>query len=404
MSLNSSINPFSEVYVAKADEYNVEKLTNSLSEIGKQMKLSSLASKRVIIKPNLVAKKSPDDPAIVNPAVIEAVIIWLRELGADDITIAESPGGVYNISRLKGIYSASGVAEIASRTDVKLNYDLGYREISHADGKICRLFEIIDPILSADVIVDVCKLKTHALTGMSAAIKNLFGTIPGIVKFEMHSRYPDYDDFASMLVDLCEMLTSRSTFISVTDAVIGMEGNGPTAGTPREIGKLIVSSNPFASDIVSAHIIGRDGEIAMLNDAVSRGYAPASYEDCHVISIGGCELSSLKIKNFRQPDSTKRNTLEVIRGMFGGRIYKLFEPYPVIDYSRCAGCGECAASCPQHTIKMIARDEVKGASRSKAIKVPVIERNACIRCFCCQELCPKGIIKIKKNPLTRLLS
>lgn len=404
MIRNLSVNPFSDVYVAKAEEYNISKLTDSLSEIGKRMQLPSLVGKRVIIKPNLVAKKSPDDPAIVNPAVIEAVIIWLKGLGADNITIAESPGGVYSIPRLKGIYSASGVAEVAARTDVKLNFDLGYSEISHPDGKICRLFEIIDPILSADVIVDVCKLKTHALTGMSAAIKNLFGTIPGIVKFEMHSRYPDYDDFASMLVDLCEMLTSRNTFISVTDAVIGMEGNGPTAGTPREIGKLIVSLNPFASDVVSSHIIGREGEIMMVNDAVSRGYAPATYADCRVVSVDGCELSSMKIKNFRQPDSAKRNTLEVIRGLFGGRIYKLFEPYPVIDYSRCAGCGECAASCPQHTIKMIAREDVKGASKSKASKVPVIERDACIRCFCCQELCPKGIIKIKKNPLTRLLS
>lgn len=115
MIRNLSVNPFSDVYVAKAEEYNISKLTDSLSEISKRMQLPSLVGKRVVIKPNLVAKKSPDDPAIVNPAVIEAVIIWLKGLGADDITIAESPGGVYSIPRLKGIYSASGVAEVAAR-------------------------------------------------------------------------------------------------------------------------------------------------------------------------------------------------------------------------------------------------------------------------------------------------
>lgn len=404
MNPNPSQNPSAPVYVADVDTYDIEKLTSALNAIGDGMQISSLAGKRVVIKPNLVAKKSPDDPAIVNPAVIEAVILWLRGLGADDITVAESPGGVYNAARLKGIYSASGMNEVAERTGVTLNFDLGYEEVSHPTGKTCRLFEIIAPILSADVIVDVCKLKTHALTGMSAAVKNLFGTIPGIVKFEMHSRYPDYGVFASMLVDLCEMLTSRCTFLSVTDAVIGMEGNGPTAGTAREIGKLIVSENPFASDVVGAHIIGCEGRIPMVNEAICRGYAPASYAECNVVPVGGVDVSSLKIKNYRQPDSTRHNPIEVLRKLWGGRIYKLFEPYPVIDFARCVGCGECAASCPEHTIKMTDKAEVKGASKSKAPKVPVIERDSCIRCFCCQELCPKGIIKIRKNPITRFLS
>ncbi len=404
MTRNPSLDPHSEVYIAKAEEYDTERLTSLLTDIGNRLCLGSLSGKRVVIKPNLVAKKSPDDPAIVNPAVIKAVIRWLRSLGADDITIAESPGGVYNLSRLKGIYSASGIADTAEKSDVRLNYDLGYREISHPTGQTCRLFEIIDPILSADVIVDVCKLKTHALTGMSAAIKNLFGTIPGIVKFEMHSRYPDYPVFASMLVDLCEMISSRCTFIAVTDAIVGMEGNGPTAGTPREIGKLLVSRNPFASDVVSSHIISCEGKIPMLCNAVERGYAPSTYADCNVVSVGGCELYSLKIEDFRQPDSADRNTLEIVRKLFGGKIYELFRPYPVIDYTRCVGCGECAASCPKHTIIMTEKSAVKGADSSKAVKVPVIDRDSCIRCFCCQELCPKGIIKIKKNPITRLLS
>ncbi len=401
---NPSLNPSSPVYVTDIDSYDKEKLLSSLKSIGGEMQIASLAGKKVVIKPNLVAKKSPDDPAIVNPAVIEAVILWLRSLGADDITIAESPGGVYNSVRLKGIYSASGVDKIAEETGAKLNYDLGYSEISHPTGKICRLFEIIDPILSADVIVDVSKLKTHALTGMSAAVKNLFGTIPGIVKFEMHSRYPDYGVFASMLVDLCEMLVSRARFISVTDAIVGMEGNGPTAGTSRKIGRLIVSENPFASDVVGAHIIGCEGKIPMVNEAIARGYAPASLADASVIAVSGADISSMKIKNYRQPDSTRHNPIEVLRKFAGGRIYKLFEPYPVIDYAKCVGCGECAASCPQHTIIMTPKSEVKGGAKSKAVKVPVIERDECIRCFCCQELCPKGIIKIKKNPLTRFLS
>ena len=99
---------------------------------------------------------------------------------------------------------------------------------------------------------------------------------------------------------------------------------------------------------------------------------------------------------FELPDSADKNMIEVMRTAFGGRIYKLFAPYPVVDAKRCVGCGVCASSCPRKTIKMT---KTKSGKR-----VPEIVRDGCIRCFCCQELCPHGAVKIKKNPITRILS
>ena len=400
---NPSFDPKAPVYVAECQSYDEDAI------LGRLMKMygsdaPDFSGKRVVIKPNLVSKRAPDEAVTVNPAVLSAVIRWLHACGADDVTIAESPGGVYNASRLRGIYSASGVDRVAATHGVALNYDVGYSEVSHPTGKKCRLFEIIAPIVGADVIIDVCKLKTHALTGMSAAVKNLFGTVPGVVKFEMHSRYPDYGDFSAMLCDLCELLAGKCEFYSVTDGIVGMEGNGPTAGTPRHIGALIVSRNPFAADTVASHLIGCEGKIDMLNDAAERGYTPATHGECNVVTVDGADTEALRIKDYRQPDSSHHNTIEVLRNLFGGRIYKLFEPYPIVDYKACLGCGECAASCPQHTIKMLDKTEVKGAGKCRAVRVPSIERDACIRCFCCQELCPHGVIKIKKNPITRILS
>ena len=104
------------------------------------------------------------------------------------------------------------------------NYDVGWFR-SSLPGRAGRVFDVINPILEADVIVDLCKLKTHTLTQLSGAIKNLFGVIPGIVKFEMHSRYPDYNDFSAMLNDLCAFLCSTREFVAITDAIVGMEGN-----------------------------------------------------------------------------------------------------------------------------------------------------------------------------------
>ncbi len=400
---NRSVMPDEPVAVARIDEYDEDAILRALTDadISCGILPDSLSGKKVVIKPNLVSKRSPDEAVTSHPAVIGAVISWLRARGADDITVAESPGGVYNQARLRGIYSASGLLSLAEEKGVRLNFDCSFSETAAPDGLRCRLFDIISPILDADLIVDVCKLKTHALTGMSAAVKNMFGSVPGIVKFEMHSRFPEYDDFAEMLVDLCELLANRCDFVSITDGIVAMEGNGPTAGVPRQLGALLVSRNPFASDTAAAHLIGRDTGIATVRIAAERGIAPSAYEQVKLVAVGGMPEAA----DLAMPDSVQKNGIEIMKNLFGGRIYDLFRPYPVIDYSACVGCGECAASCPRHTIDMKNTADAGGkARRARAKRVPVIDRDGCIRCFCCQELCPHGVVRIRKNPLTRWLS
>jgi uncharacterized protein (DUF362 family) len=90
--------------------------------------------------------------------------------------------------------------------------------------------------------VDVAKLKTHAMTGLSGAVKNMFGAIPGLLKPEMHCRFPQKEDFSAMLVDLCEAVRPSVCFV---DAIVGMEGNGPSGGTPRFVGRLLPRKAPM---------------------------------------------------------------------------------------------------------------------------------------------------------------
>ncbi len=403
---NRSLSPDEPVAIACIRDYDEDKIYSALSRADEALGIfeGTLSGKKVVVKPNLVAKRSPDEAATAHPAVVGTVIRWLRDRGADDITVAESPGGVYNKARLHGIYTATGMAEIAEKYGAKLNYDCAYAETAAPDGARCRLFDLIQPILDADVVVDVCKLKTHALTGMSAAVKNMFGSVPGIVKFEMHSRFPDYGDFAEMLVDLCELIADRSEFVSVTDGIVAMEGNGPTAGTPVPLGALLVSKNPFVSDSASSYLIGREGKVPTVNIASQRMFAPAEFASLNTVAIEGADAESLA-SVLAVPDSVEKNGIERIRNLFGGRIYDMFRPYPVMDLSVCVGCGECAASCPRHTITMVPKAEAgPAAKRAKAHRVPVIDRDGCIRCFCCQELCPHGAVRIRKNPITRVLS
>ena len=346
--------------------------------------------KKVVIKPNLVMKKTPDAAATTNPVILSALLTVLAQRGCQPV-IAESPGGIFNRQRLEGIYRVCGIEAVAKQHGVALNYDTEAVNVSFPDGKTIKRFHILKPVAEADILIDLCVLKSHGLTKMSAAIKNFFGTIPGIEKFEMHATFPDYKDFGSMICDLCEMYCKTKAVIAVTDAVIGMEGNGPTAGTPRKIGAVMMSPNPFASDIVGETLLGFAGTVPIVREGVSRGLCPA---DISGIELIGDAIAPLQMTDFKEPDSAQNRAPSLLTKFSGGKIGRFFMPRPVADASKCRGCGECVASCPQHTIVL---------EKKNGKKIARIRHADCIRCYCCQELCPFEAIRIKKNFIIRLI-
>ncbi len=362
---------------------------------------SMFCGKKVAVKPNLVMKKDPSAAATTHPAVLAAVLRILKETAAE-ILIAESPGGVYSETSLRSVYRVCGLADVSEAVGVPLNYDVSSRETDAPDGKVSKTFEIISPILDADVIVNLCKLKSHSLTGYSGAVKNYFGTIPGVRKFEMHARFPDYQDFGGMLCDLCAFHVGSKPTFNLIDGIVAMEGNGPTGGDPKPVGVLIGGRNPFCADRVGAHIIGAE-KIIMLDEGTARGYCPEKASDVKLIFPDGGEkpVDELAVPDFRQPDARSRETLgvtalRILPGAFGGKLNEWFRPRPEIDRKTCVGCGECARSCPQKTIRMEKKKDGK--------RVAAISYDVCIRCFCCQELCPQKAVKIHQNPILRLIA
>ena len=170
-----------KVAISAADEYDVEKIKNILSAHFEALgiDIARMKGKNVVIKPNLVMKKPPETAATTHPAVIRALLLILNEAGIEP-TIAESPGGVYSAQRMDGFYRVCGMYDAASELRVKFNTDISAEMLTFAEGKSVKSFHIISPIAGADIICDVCKLKTHSLTAMSGAVKNLFGIVPGI--------------------------------------------------------------------------------------------------------------------------------------------------------------------------------------------------------------------------------
>ncbi len=380
------------VSIRELHSYDAERLTATLRRqlddlgIGREF----FAGRRVVIKPNLVSPRSPDKAATVHPAFLTALGAVIYEYEPASLILAESPGAPYTELTLKTLYRTCGIDEAANKAGIALNFDTACGSLSYPDGQKCREFHTLQPILDADIIIDLCKLKAHSLTKMSCAAKNFFGTVPGIEKFEMHARFPNIEDFQEMITDLAAAMTKHADVLAVCDAVVCMEGNGPTNGTPRPLGAVLMSRSPFALDIAAEHLLGFDGTVPLCEVAASRGLVSRRYEELTVL---GDDVETLRLTDCKEPDAQSGGILKKLPDLFGGRVAHYFQPRPEINRDVCVGCGKCRDSCPVHTIEVVEKNGKKMAK---------IHPDKCIRCFCCQELCPFNAVKIKKNILLKI--
>lgn len=339
---------------------------------------------RVVIKPNLIMGKKPDECATTHPSIVRAVCEVVIACGAEAI-IAESPGGPYTKTLLTRIYDACGMTEIARQTGASLNFDTSVAEVDNPDGEICKKFTVIKPITEADCVIDVCKLKTHGMTLYTGAVKNLFGVIPGTDKVEYHFRMPEKTDFCNMLVDICECVKPK---LCIMDAVFGMEGAGPTSGTPVKTGLIMASDNAYEMDVLGLSLIGYEaGEIFTAKNAARRGICEKNADE---IDTKG-ENYRYYIKDYKKPATRELSFVDKMPNFFKPMVDKAITPKPVFIKSKCIGCGECARTCPA---KVIAITDKKAS----------VDLSRCIRCFCCQELCPVHAVRIERTWIMKLLS
>ena len=341
---------------------------------------------KITVKPNLLMKRRPEDGTTTHPALVEAVIRRVQQVSEAEITIADSPGGPFTRAALEGIYKASGMEEVARRTGAVLNYDTGSTHVPNPEGELCKAFDLINPIAGADFIISICKLKSHCMTGLSGGVKNLFGCIPGLTKPEFHWRYPQERDFCGMLLDLCGTVKPGITFV---DAVVSMEGDGPSSGDLRQTDMTLCATNPYELDLVLTKVIGRQPEdIPLVDCARERGLCPSSADG---VELCGDPLRTFA--DFRMPRSRTVDFVSSIpkplRGICEPIIRRYLTPRPKVLKNKCVGCGKCAESCPAHTIAIVDR---------KAC----IDRSKCIRCYCCHEMCPIHAIQVKRSRLLKL--
>ncbi|MCD4671221.1 MAG: DUF362 domain-containing protein, partial [Anaerolineaceae bacterium] len=207
----------------------------------------------LLLKPNLLAADPPEKNTATHPAVFQAVARHLQEAGAR-LSYGDSPAAHRPLTAAR----KAGIADAAEALNIPLADFTSGKTVSFPEGNLIKQFTIAQDVLAADGIINICKMKTHALTRLTGAVKNMFGCIPGVLKAEFHARLQNEDLFSQMLLDLNRLLPPR---LNVMDGIIGMEGNGPRNGSPRPVHVLLFSTDPVALDATAARIMNLDPDL-----------------------------------------------------------------------------------------------------------------------------------------------
>jgi uncharacterized protein (DUF362 family)/ferredoxin-like protein FixX len=332
-----------------------------------------VAGKSVLLKPNVLGPYPPESHVNTSPALIGAMVRRMRSSGAATVTVSDNPGAegygaLQKSGRVSGIAEASEGA-FESMSSPARTMKLPGRDISA---------NVSAKVLDADVLVSLPKFKTHMLTTISGAVKNSYGFIVGGEKTRLHRELPNYRDFSEMLVDVYGF---RIPDLVIMDGVVGMQGNGPSAKTLYNVGKILASDDGVALDSVMTHMMGmRPDRIHMLTDASRKGIGEIDLSRIDV--VGDARV----LKDFRVPGRTPQ--------IVPGRLIQMF--YPDLDRPRfrvdpeaCNACGNCRDTCPAGAITI-------------EDKQPRYDYSKCISCYCCMELCSQQALEARDSLRVRI--
>jgi len=366
------------VSVIKCSSYDPDavfgSVKNALNLLGGMAAFARPGSK-VLVKPNLLIAKAPEYGITTHPEVVRAVVRLLKEINCS-ISIGDGPcvwGRCFE--NMGYVYEETGMKRIADEEGVEL--------VKFDKRKWHGKFPLASCLDDCDTLISIPKFKTHELTILTGAIKNLFGLVSGTYKTELHMRYANIEDFARILVDIYE---KTKPALTVVDGIVAMEGDGPgTGGELKKADVLVAGADCVAIDTILAAIMGiGPAEVLTNKEAAKRGLGSAKVSD---IEILGDRLENVTGSPFKLPGSSFKRKLpepivKIARGLI--RFFPVFQP------AKCTKCCACIEACPAHALSM----------QDKRIAV---DYSKCISCFCCQEACPASAIKVKKSLLARLL-
>ncbi len=374
----------SKVSVIKCHSYELSEVEHAVREalnlIGGLSKYVK-PNQKVLLKPNLLAAAPPEAGINTHPNLVVTLIKLIKEENAYPL-VGDSPGGA--IRDVNRVWKVSQMEEaVLNAKGEMVNFEKGgVVELSSCSG---RKFTIAKAITDVDCIINLPKFKTHLTTIFTGGVKNLLGCVPGFRKTEFHREAITPSALGEALAELFSCIKPNLT---IMDGIVGMEGDGPTQGTLRQIGVVLASEDAVSLDAVCAQMMGLDPiEIPIIKSCIKKRLG---YGDPSEIEILGVPLRGIKIPHFILPKTrTIDQLVHKLPELLAKKIASFIWIKPQVDYSKCIKCQLCEVKCPVKAIK-VQNDQI------------IIDYKRCIECFCCYELCPQRAVSLNRSLLSRL--
>lgn len=367
----------SKVYVRECKTYDVEQIKQSILEVMESMggigKYIS-PNQNVLLKINLIGPKVAEKAATTHPEMVRAVGQLVKTVGANVFVGDSSGGAIAGMAPTKKSFTVSGIEKMANEEGFTLiNFDeIGPVLVDSEDNYTQELY-LSKVIHEMDVIINLPKMKTHSMGVYTGAVKNLFGTIPGLRKAKYHRDAPNPEAFGQVLADIHSNI--RNMPLHIMDGIVSMQGEGPTAGEPYPAGKILISEDPLALDRVAIEMMGIAPErVTILNASIKRKIGVWDRKSIEI--IGDFEV----LKGYKLPKSYRMEQVKDYSKVKG--VIDFFKVVPEINLKKCVGCNSCVDGCPVGAIDR----------KSKQINYAV-----CIDCLCCHELCMVEAVELKSK-------
>jgi uncharacterized protein (DUF362 family) len=224
---------------------------------------ADVRGRSVLLKPNLV-EYDPGTVVNTDPRLVASAVLALRRLGARSVRVGEGPGHRRDMAF---VGESSGLFDVLRRVDapfVDLNTSPLVPVRLRSSFTHLETLWLPEPVVGADVVVSMPKLKTHHWAGATLSLKNCFGCVPGRV-YGWPKNVLHWAGLEAAIVDVAAAVRPE---VQIVDGIVGMQGDGPIRGTPIAAGVLVFGTDPVATDVTAARLMGLEpSRIGYLREA-----------------------------------------------------------------------------------------------------------------------------------------
>jgi len=198
----------------------------------------------VAIKPNCAWDRTPEQAANTDPELVAELVRQAREAGAASVVVVDN--SCHDPDRA---FERSGIGPAARAAGAKIAHQHSARTVMmDLGGTTLGRWEVLEPIASADRLINVPIVKHHSLARATIGMKNWIGAVDG-PRSSLHQRLPQV---------CAELAAAFRPTLTVVDATRVLTRGGPTGGSldlVRPVDRIAVSTDPVAADAWGAELL-----------------------------------------------------------------------------------------------------------------------------------------------------